>query len=387
MINNELKNYLEKEYSKENNYKKILSKEGRVINMKRKILNIAAIFLIVTVVGAVSTTIYAKIQWNIEFKEYKNAPSVETKGVLDEIKEDGYAEVVDMDYITQDGISIKINSILLTDDCLDTDLTFKFDKDVEVSSQMFSFGYVIYDENHNIYGIHERMHIGENSKNDNLIFYIYKELGVKYDKKDVFAVQLNDREGITNVDINEEDRTIDMNINIRAKDKFPQSKKLYIRIFDPGFTMIEENDRETLESTEDFKLSNAKWNFEIEVPDKFYERNTIELKPENSIPGIEFKRITISETGMSIEFKSQEYDGLIKQGKDMETEEFTNKLNELLNITDSDGNKYKELSSKSTEEEERYKISIDAGLQDLDKKIYINYKNDGVQYKEKLIEK
>ena len=161
MINNSFKEYLENMYNKDSNYKQILSKEKGVVNMKRKILNIAAIFIVVILAGLISTQIYAKIKWNIEFKEYKNLPSTETKGTLKEIKEDGYAEVLDMDYLTQDGVGIKLNSILLTDDCLDIDVTFKFDENLEVDSQMFSAGFAIFDENKNIYSIHSRMHIGE----------------------------------------------------------------------------------------------------------------------------------------------------------------------------------------------------------------------------------
>ena len=137
MINNSFKEYLENVHNKDSNYKQILSKEKGVRNMKRKILNIAAIFLVIILTGVISTQIYAKIKWNIEFKEYKNLPSAETKGTLKEIKEDGFSEILDVDYLTQDGIGIKLNSILLTDDCLDMDVTFKFDKNLEVNSQTF----------------------------------------------------------------------------------------------------------------------------------------------------------------------------------------------------------------------------------------------------------
>ena len=151
MINKTLKEHLENEYSKEKNYQKILYKEKKVVSMKRKILNIAAIFLVIIVAGVLSTNIYAEIQWNKEFDIYKNLPSVRTKGTLTEIKEDGYAEVIDTDYITQDGISIKVNEMLLTDDVLDIDLTFKFDENVNVDYDRFGFGYSIYDEDKNAF--------------------------------------------------------------------------------------------------------------------------------------------------------------------------------------------------------------------------------------------
>ena len=55
-----------------------------------------------------------------------------------------------MDYLMQDGIGIKINSIILTDDCLDFDITFKFNEEINVDFKNFSFGYAVYDENKNI---------------------------------------------------------------------------------------------------------------------------------------------------------------------------------------------------------------------------------------------
>ena len=387
MINTTFKKYLESKYSKEDNYKKILSKEKGVVSMKKRILNIAAIFLVIIIAGVLSTNIYAKIMWNIEFKDYRQLPSKEIKGTLDELKEEGYAEVLNIDYLEQDGIGIKINSILLTDDCLDIDITSKFDEDIDVNSQTFSIGYTIYDENKNIYQIHSRMHLGEKtSKFDNVTLFTYEELGVEYDKKDVYALQLANNGGVTLEEINEEERTINMNITLRAKDKFPQSKKLYIQIFDPGFSMIElgnENGKTNMVNTEDFNLSNSKWLFEITVPEKFYDRNTIELKPESEISGIEFREITISETGMNLTFKSQAYDELIYKGKDMEHEKFLKEMEKMLFVSDKDGNKYNELNVGSSKEKEVYKINIDANIEDFNKGLYINYNN----IKVKLIKK
>lgn len=56
-----------------------------------------------------------------------------------------------MDSIAQDGIGIKIDSLLLTDDYVDANITFKFDENVNVDSDKFSLGCAIYDENKNIY--------------------------------------------------------------------------------------------------------------------------------------------------------------------------------------------------------------------------------------------
>ena len=382
MINNTLKEHLESKYNKEENYKKILSKEKGVVNMKKKILNIAAIFLVIVITGFVSTQIYAKIKWNAEFKEYQELPSKEAKGALAEIKEEGYAEVLNIDYLTQDGIGVKINSILLTDDCLDIDLTFKFDKNIEVDSQMFDFGYSVYDENKNIYTVLSRMHMGDNEKVDNTARFLYEELGIEYDKKDINKTQIADNCSIKITKVDEENRTIDMDIILRTSKKFPQSKKLYIRIFDPGYSMYETGEDHKIIAVEDFPLSIAKWNFEIEVPDKFYERNTKILELQNPIEGIEFKNITISETSMNLIFTSAEYGELINRGKDMISEEFSESLEKMLFVTDEEGNKFNELNIGTTENRGEYKMTIDVGLKDFNKNLYINYNGQ----KERLVE-
>ena len=387
MINKTLKEHLENEFNKEKNYQKILYKEKKVVSMKRKILNIAAIFLVIVVAGVLSTNIYAEIQWNKEFDIYKNLPSVRTKGTLAEIKEDGYAEVIDTDYITQDGISIKVNEMLLTDDVLSIDLNFKFDENVNVDYDMFNFGYSIYDENKNIYAVSSRMHLGEDIKVDNTARYLYEELGIKYNRNNIIESQLTNSSSNGVETIDKENRTMNMNITLRAKDKFPQSKKLYIRIFDLGYSLMEtDTNTRKITNMKDFKLSNSKWNFEITVPDKFYERNSKELKPESQIPGIEFENITITDTGLSLTFKSEEYDELIKAGKDMESSEFLEKNQNMLYISDKTGNRYNEINIGTTGNDKEYKMTLDVGMKYLDD-LYVNYLDNGIPYRVKLIEK
>ena len=148
-----------------------------------------------------------------------------------------------------------------------------------------------------------------------------------------------------------------------------------------------ENNELVIKDSEDFKLSETKWSFEIEVPEKFYERNTIELVPKNEIPGLEVEQIQISETGMTIKFKSKEYDKVVKSGIDMEAENFQKQISEILSITDAEGNTYKVNSSGTTQEKYEYKLSIDVGINDFSKKLYINYNHNGTKYTEELIEK
>ena len=64
-----------------------------------------------------------------------------------------------------------------------------------------------------------------------------------------------------------------------------------------------ENNIPQINNAEDFSMSKYIWNFEIEVPEKFYERETIELRPESDIPGIEIQKITVTESGIKIQVR------------------------------------------------------------------------------------
>ena len=109
MVNNSLKNYLNEEYSKEKNYEKIFFKEKDVIKMKKVMLNSVACVLVLIFVGTISSKIYAKIQWDIKFKEFENRELVTETGEIKENWDEGYSENIDMDYVSHDGISAKIN--------------------------------------------------------------------------------------------------------------------------------------------------------------------------------------------------------------------------------------------------------------------------------------
>lgn len=382
------KSYLEEIHNMNKNYEKILQKMRGVMNMKKKMLNIAAIFVVVLLVGATSSSLYAKIKWNIEFEEYQNRPVGEAKGNLDEVRESDYAEVLNMDYVTQDGVSIKVDSLLLTDDCFDANVSFQFAEDKKLNSQTFRYGFAVYDENKNIYGIFSRTRV--NDKRDNTTPFIYKELGIKYNKNDIFSIQLNDSAGFGPVEVNKEERKIITNLNIRAKDVFPQSKKIYIQIFDLGYDMYDMSSinekTHTIDTKESFDITDAKWFFEINVPEKFYERNTTELKLDQEIPGFEIEKATISETGLVLIFKSQAYRDLITNGKDMIGKEFTDTMNAMFHITNGEGKVYQEISG-GTRDEKSYKATFDAGMKDWEKKLFVNFMVDGKTYTSELIAK
>ena len=74
-------------------------------------------------------------------------------------------------------------------------------------------------------------------------------------------------------------------LELSAKNQLPRSKNLYIRIFDVGYALADFRDIDgvefKIENAEDFPLSDAEWQFEIEIPEKFYDNNYTELMLKN----------------------------------------------------------------------------------------------------------
>lgn len=382
------KEYLDEIHNRDMNYEKIRLKTKGVSHMRRKILNVAAVFVAIVVIGATSSQMYAKIKWNVAFEEYKSRPVGEAKGNLDEVRESDYAEVLNMDYVIQDGVSVKVNSILLTDDCFDANLSFQFAEEKQVNSQTFRYGFAVYDENKNVYEIFSALGLTmQKGDRDNTVPFVYEELGIKYDKRDLYSTQLSDGGGMGLIEVNEQNRTITSNINIRARDAFPKSKKIYIRVFDLGYDMydMDPNEPHKINEKEHFEITNAKWIFEIDVPDKFYERNTFELKLAEEIPDFELEKATLTETSLVLRFRSKLYRDLITAGKDFEGN-FGDAMTSMLNITDGEGKVYQDVAG-GTSGEEGYKITLDAGKKDLEKGLFVNFTVDGKKYTSELVAK
>lgn len=356
--------------------------EKKKMKLWKKILLILAVIIILIVIAFVSYKVYVRIDMEMRFKEFEKRQAIETKGTLAYEEEDKCAKVVDMDYITQDGIGVKVDSISITDDTFSANISFKVNKDFDYKT--FGYGYAIYDENKNIYEINSRMHLGENEKYDYDSIFMQRELGINK-STDIYSIYLADRAGIENISINENEKIITTTMKIEAKDKFPQSKKIYIKLFDLGYFNMNRDENEKI-TAQNVNLSDAKWQFEFDMPEEMNKRETVNLKLANEIPGLEVTNMTITETKLVLNFNSEEYINLISAGKDLPAGEFQNKCKEMLNITDGEGKVYQETSGGTTGNY-GYKASFDATKKDLPKKLFINFKVGDKQYKSELVEK
>lgn len=377
-----LKNYLNEKYSKENNYYEILQKVKGSGNMKkRKILNIAAILLIVIMLGALTPSIYAKIQWNIEYQEYENRPINYGSATINEAIQE-YEKNIQMDYIYKNDIGIKIDSLILTNDYFKINVNFKLPEDIELNTQTFRYGFAVYDENGNIYGIQERMLF----KDEKVPYWekLYKELGINYDKKDVFAVQLKDSSGMGV--ITSQKGNIIAYTQMTSNKGFPKSKKLYIRIFDIGYDLMELNEEKTqMLSAQNVNITNDEWIIELNIPEEFYTRQSINLKLANEVEGLKISKAELTKTALVMKVEQDGLRKAVMDGRNLSEEEFTNKINEAIHIEDEQGNTYNYTNLSTTENPEEIQLKFSLSTKDISKRLYLCVKINEKDYKVELI--
>ena len=377
-----LKNYLNEKYSKENNYYEILQKVKGSGNMKkRKILNIAAILIIVIMLGALTPSIYAKIQWNIEYQEYENRPINYGSATINEAIQE-YEKNIQMDYIYKNDIGIKIDTLILTNDYFKINVNFKLPEDIELNTQTFRYGFAVYDENGNIYGIQERMLF----KDEKVPYWekLYKELGTNYDKKDVFAVQLKDSSGMGV--ITSQKGNIIAYTQMTSNKGFPKSKKLYIRIFDIGYDLMELNEEKTqMLSAQNVNITNDEWIIELNIPEEFYTRQSINLKLANEVEGLKISKAELTKTALVMKVEQDGLRKAVMDGRNLSEEEFTNKINEAIHIEDEQGNTYNYTNLSTTENPEEIQLKFSLSTKDISKRLYLCVKINEKDYKVELI--
>lgn len=370
MINKIYENFSKEKFNQLNNFNMIMTKINSENNSKKiHFLNKAAIIFISLIIF-ITPIIYAQIQWNIQFKKYQNREYEIGYATLESVNKSGYIENINMDFITPTDIGVKVNSLLIVNDYLEIKLNFKFKENIEIDTENFSYGYAIYDENNNIYGILPRTNIINPKSFTNYTKNLYHELNVNYDPLDIFSVQLNNGSEIQN--ISAQDNIITSKITMDGKDTFPKSSKLFVRIFDLGFYTYNESER----LNSDFNLSNDEWIFELNIPNRFYLKNNVELYPQNDIPEIKIKNISVDTIRTKINFEWDNYDNYILNNN-------ANSINELLYLTDDSDNIYFMTTGNSNNNSITRYFEINNSM--LNKKYFINVKINNTIHTSELI--
>lgn len=342
-MNKFLKEYLDAENNQEKNFEQIKLKILKQKQKTRKILSTVAVLLVVIIVGSLSPQMYAKFQLDQKYKEYIRRDYVSGKGKI----ATAYSENVDMDYVFQDDVGVKIASLILTDDALkigvDVKLPEKYriDKMPEYNNEnthiFYVAGYAIYDENNTIYDINPIFNPEPKKMEEraNYIKLLNKELGKGYLGNDIYSSHLSCSAGCNLKE--SDDEKLSLEIKNESLEGFPNSEKLFIRILGIGAQVIK---TDTNNLPEVFEFSNSEWIFEIEAPDKFIKRETWNLELLDEIPGLKIEKFTISETGTVLKARKKAVIKTIGAGKDMESSQWTKVHDALINITDKEGNIY-----------------------------------------------
>lgn len=366
-------------------------KENKKVKAKvnnRKWLNLAAVLVVVVLLGTTTPNIYAQIKWNIEYKEFENRPIEYGSASIKRAMKEGNEENIDMEYVYHDQIGVRLDSLMITDDFYSMNIDFVFPKETEINTDTFTYGYAVYDEEKNVYGVYEGA-LG-NLMQQHYWKKLYQEEGIEYDPKDVFpsrplADYLTGGQVITSKEGN-----IIAQATMKTPRAFPKSRKLYIRIFNIGYTMSEyeqQEDKMILTMEEKFKLTEAEWNLEVEVPEDFYQRETIYLRLEEEVNGFELKKLEVTETGMNIIFKMDGFIDVVMSGMNKEKEVFEKEMDDAIYITDETEKRYSYLENDNgTYLDQSYKAKFDITKNDLNKKFYLHLKINGVEHKVELIE-
>lgn len=372
MPNKYLKEYVESKNNKELNYNEILSKVkgGSVMNIfKIRFVKLLATVGILLIVFVGIPNVYAYIKWNAEFTEFMEIPRQTSVGT----KVDD--ELVEMNYIEKDGIKARVESLIASEDEVKIRLAFEFDNDIELNSKTFDYSYAVYDENNNIYAIYNS---SMNAKIDRLPELIYRELNVVYNKNDIYANQYATSTSMGNISAN--NRKIVNEIRLKSLKGFPKSKKLYLRILNLGYSMINMEEKKI----EEFNISKENWIFEVDIPERFYNSNSYDLKLKNEIEGVKLTKARITDTALTLTLEDKTVAEKLQNGHKMKSDEFAKMQDELIYITDNTGNKIQMLEITSSENE--IKVSFSVAKQYLDENmLYLNITKDGKTYKSELI--
>lgn len=198
-------------------------------------------------------------------------------------KENGYIENVEMDYIYSDGIGLKIKSLILSDTDVNIDFQYNIQKKLNCDEGTnLEFSFIVYDENNNIY------YCGWTEDKKNILKEFCKERNVKYEPEYLMDNMLCNGGLGGNIAYTETGETT---IQLISKEKLKESKKIYIKIKGFGYT----ND-----TGKYIKCTNSEWNLEIEVPQIFKNRNSIEYELAEKIEGVTLQKAILSETSMNI---------------------------------------------------------------------------------------
>lgn len=234
----------------------------------------------------VSTVTFATTNIVQELLEYYNS----SKGMNKAISE-GYIETPNMNYIESNGTEVKVKDFLMDDFnlALTFDIAVQDDIDISKIAETRIANFIITDDNKNILYCDSETLFNDFVEKNNLNYKFRK-----YDDGYIncgFGYFIREKKADTN--------SMEFVFKIYGED-FPKSKKLYIT-----FLNLYLSERETNENDEEIALS-GNWNIELDVPDKFYNREAVIYKVSKcNNPDIYDVNFVVYDTGSKLHFKKK----------------------------------------------------------------------------------
>ncbi len=230
---------------------------------------------------------------------FKKTDNINRKYALGRIinlnEEKNYIGNVNMEYSYSGDIGIKVNNIILSDNDLDIILDLDFSKKI-LNKNSVLVNYIVYDENNNIYSYGD-CNILDRSKNYRKFC---RDMNINYQKEN-WRDNIYAKSQAQN-NLLETDERLITQLAIKSDKRLPNSKKIFIRIFDIGY----------LDNMNFSSISNNnEWILEINIPDEYYNRTNIELDAINSTKHFELNSAYITNTSMTLIAKLQGVEGNI----------------------------------------------------------------------------
>ena len=259
-------------------------------NNLNSLKRVAGLILFLLVFSGTAISAYIGFQQTIRNNK------VYMQGSIKDAENSGYLQKVDMDYIYSENIGVKVDELSISDNDFNIVLDFDFSKE-RLKNNSVLLNYVIYDENNNIYCYGDST---INKKGKNLVKF-YKEMQIDYNKEDWYENVYSKTKSQNN--LIETQEKLKTQISLKANNRFPRSKKIYVRIFEIGYL-------------EDLKYKNiaknTEWILEVDLSEKFYNRETVDFILKEEIEGFSLEEAYITDTSMTIKATIDNMTGNIK---------------------------------------------------------------------------
>ena len=316
------------------NYQKELSMEK---NNKKHTLSKVAMFILTIFLITGGTVLAFKA-----FRKIDNREKIFGLGTLKNAEEQGYIENVEMDYYYSENIGVKVNNVILSDNDFSLILDFDFSQK-KLTNNSLLINYIIYDENNNVYSYGD---YNLYSRGDNYKIFC-KDMNLKYDKNNWKNNIIAKNQAQNNL-LETEEQLISQ-IALNTDRELPNSKKLYIRVFDIGY----------LENNEFISLYNGKgWILSIDIPEKFYTRTNLELISKENTKNFVLNTAYVTDTSMTLIANIKGIDGF---------------LNDKIFLTDENQNKYE--SNLIYKNSDLYTLKFNITKNQISNKLFINILN------------